>query len=62
MTRATLPRASAAETAGFVNYVALPLVARGVIKRRERVTGVLDRLDGDTPVSPFRLRFELARG
>lgn len=42
-----LPRASAADTAGFAADVVGPLVARGVIARRPRVVGALDRMDAD---------------
>jgi hypothetical protein len=43
----TLPRASAGDTAGVVADVLVPLVARGVIVRRRRLVGALDRLDAD---------------
>jgi cytochrome P450 len=42
-----LSRLSAAETAAVLAEVAVPLLARGIIIRRPRVTTVLDRLDAD---------------
>lgn len=42
-----LPRASVRDTLGVVAGVLVPLVARGVIARRPRVVGMLDRLDAD---------------
>src|SRR3954447_13703601 len=42
-----VPRASAAETAGVLGDVLLPLFARGIIVRRPRMTGLQDRLDAD---------------
>lgn len=44
---ALVRRASASDTAGVVADVVTPLVARGVIVRRPRVVGVLDRADAD---------------
>src|SRR4051812_13777426 len=43
----TVPRADARETAGVLADVVLPLFARGIIVRRQRVVGALDRLDAD---------------
>jgi hypothetical protein len=40
-------RLSARETAGVAADVLAPLVARGVIVRRPRIVGALDRLDAD---------------
>src|SRR5947208_3467779 len=42
-----LPRASAADSAAFAADVLMPLAARGVIVRRPRVVGLLDRVDAD---------------
>jgi cytochrome P450 len=44
---ARVPRASAADSAGFMLDVAMPLMARGVIVRRPPVVGLLDRADAD---------------
>ena len=41
----TVPRAGARESAGVLADVVAPLVARGIIVRRPRVTSALDRLD-----------------
>src|SRR3954453_5147241 len=43
----TLPTATAGETAGVLADLVAPLVARGVIVRRPRIEGALDRLDAD---------------
>jgi cytochrome P450 len=43
----SLPRASALDTAAAMSDVVLPLFARGVIVRRPRVVGMLDRMDAD---------------
>jgi cytochrome P450 len=42
-----VPQASVAETFGVLADVVIPLMARGVIVRRQRVVDVLDRLDAD---------------
>ena len=42
-----VPTASVTETAGVVAEVLLPLVARGVIRRRPRVVAGLERVDAD---------------
>jgi cytochrome P450 len=42
-----LPRASALDTAGVLSDVVVPLVGRGVIIRRPRVVGLLERADAD---------------
>ena len=42
-----LPRADLRDTVGVVADVVLPLFARGIIVRRQRVVGALDRLDAD---------------
>jgi cytochrome P450 len=42
-----VPRASARDSAGVVADVVAPLAGRGVIVRRPRVVGVLDRMDAD---------------
>jgi len=42
-----VPRASAADTAGALADVLMPLTARGVIVRRPPVMGLLDRMDAD---------------
>jgi cytochrome P450 len=43
----SLPRVSARDTAGVMADVVMPLFARGVIVRRPRVVGMLDRADAD---------------
>src|SRR4051812_11588536 len=43
----SVARASVRETAGVVADVVMPLLARGVIVRRPRIVGALDRLDAD---------------
>src|SRR3954451_7326052 len=45
--RMALPRADLRDTVGVVADVVLPLFARGIIVRRQRVVGALDRLDAD---------------
>jgi hypothetical protein len=43
----SVPRASARDTAAVMADVVMPLFARGVIVRRPRIVGALDRLDAD---------------
>src|SRR5215217_872274 len=43
----SIPPLSARDTAGVLADVIMPLFARGVIIRRPRVAGLLDRLDAD---------------
>src|SRR3954454_7635977 len=45
--RTSLPRLSVRDTGGVLADVVMPLFARGVIIRRPRVVGLLDRMDAD---------------
>lgn len=47
MTRATLPRASTAETLGVLADVVVPTLAKGVILRRPKVVAVAERFELD---------------
>src|SRR5215216_2715140 len=47
MAESSVPRVSLRETGGLGTDVLLPLLARGVILRRKRIVGLLDRLDAD---------------